>query len=59
VSALIYLAVAVLISVVGSLLLALRHRRPRSLDAGIREFEQQIRALAPEPPDEFRGPRAG
>ncbi len=59
-SSLVYLAVAVLISVIGSLVLAFRNRRPRSLDYGIREFERQIQALRPEQPrDERRGPRAG
>ncbi|MDQ1439138.1 MAG: hypothetical protein QOK43_2767 [Acidimicrobiaceae bacterium] len=42
-----YLLVAVALSVLGSLILWLRHRRPRSLESGIDEFSRELRALAP------------
>jgi hypothetical protein len=48
VSSLLYLLAAVVLSVVGCLLLYARHRRPRSLEAGIDEFSRELRALAPE-----------
>lgn len=46
-SNLLYLLVAVALSVVGSLILWLRHRKPRSLESGIDEFTRELRALAP------------
>lgn len=46
-SSLIYLVVALALSIVGSLILWLRHRRPRSLEYGIDEFSRELRALAP------------
>lgn len=51
--ALVFLMIAVVISVVGSTVLYLRSRSPSSLDAGIVEFQREMRALAPrdeEPP---------
>ena len=48
VSNLIYLLVAVLLSIIGSLILWYRHRRPRSMEAGIDEFNRELKALAPE-----------
>jgi hypothetical protein len=47
VSSLIYLFVAMTLSIVGSLILWYRHRRPRSLEYGIDEFSRELRALAP------------
>jgi hypothetical protein len=47
VSSLIYLLVAMTLSIVGSLILWYRHRRPRSLEYGIDEFSRELRALAP------------
>ena len=46
-SSLLYLLVAVGLSVIGSAILWLRHRRPRSLESGIDEFSRELRALAP------------
>jgi hypothetical protein len=46
-SNLVYLLVAVALSILGSLILWLRHRRPRSLESGIDEFSRELRALAP------------
>jgi hypothetical protein len=48
VSNLIYLLLALVLSVVGSLILVYRHRRPRSMEEGIDEFNRELRALAPE-----------
>jgi hypothetical protein len=48
VSNLIYLLLALVLSVVGSLILVYRHRRPRSMEEGIHEFNRELRALAPE-----------
>lgn len=47
-SNLIYLVAAVVLSLAGSLLLWLRHRKPTSLESGIDEFQRELRALAPE-----------
>jgi hypothetical protein len=47
-SSLAFLAVAVALSLLGSLILWLRHRRPRSLEAGIDEFTRELKALAPD-----------
>jgi hypothetical protein len=46
-SALVYLLVAVSLSVIGSLILWYRHSRPKSLESGIDEFSRELRALAP------------
>lgn len=50
-----FLMIAVVISVVGSTVLYLRSRSPSSLDAGIVEFQREMRALAPR--DEQPPPR--
>jgi hypothetical protein len=47
-SNLLYLGFAVLVSVIGGTLLYLRNRKPTSLNAGIEEFQRELRALAPE-----------
>ena len=49
-SALLYLGVAIAISIVGILVLWYRNRKPRSLESGIEEFQRELRALAPQPP---------
>ncbi len=46
-SSLAYLAIAIVLSVAGSLLLYYRHRRPKSLESGIDEFSRELKALAP------------
>ena len=43
-----YLAIALAISILGSLVLWLRYRKPSSLEHGIDEFSREMRALAPE-----------
>jgi hypothetical protein len=45
---LIYLGIAIVLSVVGSLILWMRHRQPRSMEAGIEQFAKGLQALAPE-----------
>jgi hypothetical protein len=44
----IFLLIAVVLSVGGSLVLWLRHRDPTSYDHGITEFQREMRALAPD-----------
>jgi len=48
VSNLLYLLAALSISVVGSVALWYRHRKPRSLEFGVDEFQRELKALAPE-----------
>jgi hypothetical protein len=48
VSNLIYLVIAVVLSVIGSLILWYRNRQPRSMDHGIRQFSKGLEALAPD-----------
>ncbi|MGH9264083.1 MAG: hypothetical protein ACRD1D_05270 [Acidimicrobiales bacterium] len=51
-NALIFLGMAVFLSLVGCLVLWLRSRQPRSMDAHIRDFARELEALAPgSPPD--------
>ena len=45
---LLYLGMAVVISLIGCLFLWLRNRKPRSMDAHIRQFSRELQALAPE-----------
>lgn len=46
-SNLLYLGIAVAVSVVGILVLWYRNRKPRSLEAGIEEFQRELKALDP------------
>jgi hypothetical protein len=55
VSGLSFLLIALVLSVLGSLGIWIRHRPPTSLDHGIDEFRKEMRALAPDP----RAPRTG
>ena len=45
-----FLGLAVVLSLVGCLLLWLRRRRPKSMEANVREFARELAALAPGPP---------
>jgi len=45
-----FLLVALGLSVLGSLLLWLRHRQPTSLTSGISSFRREMQALSPERP---------
>jgi uncharacterized alpha-E superfamily protein len=53
-SNLVYLGMAVVLSLVGCTVLWLRNRRPRSMEHSIREFSKELDALAPS-----RTPREG
>jgi hypothetical protein len=44
-----FLAIAVLLSVGGSLVLWLRHRSPTSVSSGIDAFQREMNALRPPP----------
>jgi hypothetical protein len=57
VSALIFLGVAVVVSLVGIAIMALRARQPTSLESGIDAFKREMQALEPE--DERRQRQAG
>ena len=46
-SNLLYLALAIVLSAVGILIIWLRNRRPTSLESGIEEFQRELRALDP------------
>ena len=46
-SALLYLGVALLVSAIAISVLWYRNRKPKSLESGIDEFRQGLRALAP------------
>jgi hypothetical protein len=47
-SNLVYLGMAVVLSLVGCTVLWLRNRRPRSMEASIKEFSKELDALAPD-----------
>jgi hypothetical protein len=49
VSSLLFLGIALVVSVLGCLVLWVRYRKPRSMDAHIRDFARELDALAPEP----------
>jgi hypothetical protein len=48
VNGLVFLGAALLLSIIGSLLLWLRHRKPTSLHHGIDSFSKEMRALSPQ-----------
>lgn len=48
-SGLVFLLIAIAISVVGSMVLYARHRAPTSMEHGVTEFQREMRALAPRP----------
>jgi hypothetical protein len=54
VSNLLYLGIAIALSILGCLILYLRNRKPTSLNAGIEEFQRELKALAPERRAEVR-----
>jgi hypothetical protein len=51
VTGLVFLAVALVVSVAGSLMLWFRQRDPTSLDSGIDQFQREMRAIAPDEHD--------
>lgn len=46
-SGLVFLLAALALSVVGSLVLWLRHRQPTSVNQGVDDFSREMQALAP------------
>jgi hypothetical protein len=54
-SALIFLGIAAALSGIGFLVLWLRNRPPRSVDAHIRAFSRELEALAPDAPRPLTG----
>lgn len=51
-----FLAFAVVVSIVGSLIIVLRHRKPSTLTTSIDDFAQRMKALSPEQHDESDPP---
>jgi hypothetical protein len=49
-SAIVFLLIALAVSLVGGVYLWLKHRSPSTLDSGIKAFQREMHALAP--PDE-------
>lgn len=49
-SAVVFLLIALAVSLVGGIYLWLKHRSPSTLDSGIKAFQREMDALAP--PDE-------
>jgi uncharacterized membrane protein YccC len=47
---LLYVGIAIGLSVLAILILWYRNRKPKSLEAGIEEFQRELRALAPGAP---------
>ena len=47
-SNLLYLGLAILFSIIGATVIYYRNRKPTSLNAGIEEFQRELRALAPD-----------
>jgi hypothetical protein len=46
---LVYLGIAVVLSLLGSMILWARHRKPRSMEAHMQQFARELDALAPDP----------
>jgi hypothetical protein len=55
---LLYLVVPIAVALVVGLTVTLARRRPRSMEDGLREFERELGALAPEPRPSARRRRA-
>lgn len=58
-SNLLYLGIAVLLSVIGCVGIWFRNRRPHTMDAQIREFAKGLDAIAPEDPGPPTPPQRG
>ena len=56
---LIFLLVVLVVSAGGSIFLWLRHREPVTFDSGIRDFQREMRALAPPEDPQGREPGDG
>jgi hypothetical protein len=46
---LVYLGIAVVLSMLGSFVLWVRHRKPKSMEAHMQRFARELEALAPDP----------
>ena len=55
-TALLFLLIAVVLSLLGTLVLWLHQRRPTSMQAGIEEFSRGMKALEPEDEPQRRRP---
>lgn len=53
-----YLIGAVVLAIVVGMLVWLRHRQPKSVDANMRSFQRGLSALAPDAPGQGRPPEA-
>jgi hypothetical protein len=56
---LIYIVGAVVLMIVISLVVVLRQRKPKSVEANMESFNRGLRALAPSPTSPRRGPAQG
>lgn len=56
-SALIFLSIALIASLIGTAVLLLQHRKPNQYDSGIHEFRREMDALRP--PDDDGPTRRG
>ena len=52
--ALLFLGIAVVISLLGMIIIGLRNRRSQPWDAGINDFQERLDALRPDPSDEIQ-----
>ena len=57
-NALVFLGIAVILSLIGCGVLWMRSRQPGSMEAHIRDFERELDALAPDRQPRPRPPRA-
>ena len=58
-SSIVFLLAAVVLSVIGSALFLLRHRKPTSLEHGIDSFSREMDALSPNRPTDTPRRRSG
>lgn len=59
ISNLLYLVGAMVMAVIGGLIVVLRHRKPKSVEANITTFSRGLRALAPEDTERGSTPAVG
>jgi hypothetical protein len=57
VSALLFLAVALVVSVIGSIVVLVHNRSPRSVEHGVDDFAARMRALQPDENEPTEQPR--
>ena len=56
---LLYLLAAIVLSIVVSVIIVARNRKPTSMEAGIDAFHRELKALAPEPAEQKPERRTG